>query len=111
MWDEVQQGVAAQRAHGQRHQEAEQELEEDLPHERHEDDAEQREQADDGDGDEAAQPGCRRTQSPASLPARRKMLRKRRRLTDADAPAALSRVLAVVMVRLVAVVTVTMSVV
>lgn len=63
VWDEVKQGVAAQRAHRQRHQEAEQELEEDFAHERDEDDAEQREQADDGDGDEAAQPGCRQQHS------------------------------------------------
>ena len=56
--DEVQEGVAAQRADGQRHQEAEEELEEDSVHERDEDDAEQRQHADDGDGEEAADPRC-----------------------------------------------------
>lgn len=59
--DEVQEGVSAQRAHGQRHQEAEQELEEDFVHERDEDDAEQRQQTDDGDGEEAAKPRCKQT--------------------------------------------------
>lgn len=58
MGDEVQEGVAAQRAHGQRHQEAEEELEENFVHERDEDDAEQRQQADDGDGEEPADPRC-----------------------------------------------------
>lgn len=74
---EVQEGVAAQRSHGQRHQEAEEELEEDPVHERDEDDAEQGEHADDGDGDEAADPGCNKPKpwrfSPYSLihPAKR----------------------------------------
>lgn len=57
----MKEGVAAQRADGQRHQEAEEELEEDLVHERDEHDAEQRQQADDGDGDDAADPRCQRT--------------------------------------------------
>lgn len=56
--DEVQEGIAAQRAHSQGHQEAEQELEEDPVHERDEDHAQQRQQADDGDGEEAAGPRC-----------------------------------------------------
>ena len=47
--DEMKEGVAAQRADGQRDQEAEEELEENSVHERDEDDAEQGEQADDGD--------------------------------------------------------------
>lgn len=59
MWDEMKEGVAAERADGQRHQEGEQKLEEDVAHQRDEDDAEQRQQADDGDGDEAADPRCR----------------------------------------------------
>lgn len=58
MGDEMKEGVAAQRADGQRHQEAEEELEENSVHERDEDDAQQREQADDRDGDEAADPRC-----------------------------------------------------
>lgn len=63
MRNEVQEGVAAQRSHGQRHQEAEQELEEDSVHERDEEDAQQGQRADDGDGDEAADPGCNKPQS------------------------------------------------
>lgn len=51
-------GIATQRADSQRHQEAEEELEKNFAHERDEDDAEQRQQADDGDGDEAAEPRC-----------------------------------------------------
>lgn len=53
---EVQEGVSAQRAHSQRHQEAEQELEEDAVHQRDEHHASQGQQADDGDGDKAAGP-------------------------------------------------------
>lgn len=65
MRDEMKEGVAAQRADGQRHQEAEEELEENSVHERDEDDAEQGEQADDRDGDEPADPGCNaRNQTP-----------------------------------------------
>lgn len=56
----MKEGVAAQRADSQRHQEAEEEVEENFVHERDEDDAEQGEQADDGDGDEAADPRCNR---------------------------------------------------
>lgn len=56
--DEVQEGVATKRADSQRHQEAKEELEENSVHERDEDDAQQREQADDGDGDEPADPCC-----------------------------------------------------
>lgn len=56
--DEMKEGVAAQRADSQRHQEAEEELEENSVHERDEDDAEQGEQADDRDGDEPADPRC-----------------------------------------------------
>lgn len=55
--DEVEEGVAAQRADRQRHQEAEEELEEDPVHERDEDDPDQGQQADDGDGGDAADPG------------------------------------------------------
>lgn len=55
----MKEGVAAERADGQRHQEREQKLEEDVAHQWDEDDAEQRQQADDGDGDEAADPRCR----------------------------------------------------
>lgn len=58
VWDEMKKGVAAQRADSQRHQEAEEELEKNSAHERNEDDAQQRQQADDGDGDEAAEPRC-----------------------------------------------------
>lgn len=56
----MKEGIAAQRADSQRHQEAEEEVEENFVHERDEDDAEQGEQADDGDGDEAADPRCNR---------------------------------------------------
>lgn len=56
--DEMQEGVAAQRADGERHQEAEEELEENSVHERDEDDSDQREQADDGDGQKPADPRC-----------------------------------------------------
>lgn len=56
--NEVQEGIAAQRADCQRHQEAEKELEENSVHERDEDDPEQREQADDGDGNEPTDPRC-----------------------------------------------------
>lgn len=56
MWDEVQEGVAAQRAHSQRHQEAEQELEENSVHQRDEHDAQQGQQADHCDGDEPPDP-------------------------------------------------------
>lgn len=62
----MQEGVSAQRSHGQRHQEAEQELEEDFVHERDEDDAEQRQQTDDGDGEEAAKPRCKQTNKQTS---------------------------------------------
>lgn len=59
VWYEMQEGVAAQRADGQRHQEAEEELEENPVHERDEDDSGQRQQADDRDGHEPADPRCR----------------------------------------------------
>lgn len=61
MGQQVEQGVAAQGAHGQRHQEGEQELEAGLVDDGHQHHAQQRQQADDGDGDEAPQPhhGCR----------------------------------------------------
>lgn len=67
MWDEMQQGVAAQRADGERHQEAKEEFKEDFAHERDEDDAKQRQQADDGDGDEAAEPRCKHTHRSGGL--------------------------------------------
>lgn len=56
--DEVQEGVAAQRADGQRHQEAEEELEENFVKEWDEEDPDQCQQADDGDRDKAADPRC-----------------------------------------------------
>jgi len=43
---QVEQGVAAQRAHGQRHQEGEQKLEEGLVEDGHQDHAQQGQQAD-----------------------------------------------------------------
>ncbi len=58
MGDEMEEGVAAQCTDGQRHQEAEEELEENSVHERDEDDAEQGQQADDRDGNEPADPRC-----------------------------------------------------
>lgn len=52
----MEESVAAQRAHRQRHQEGEQELEAGLFEDGHEHHAEQRQQADDGDGHEAPDP-------------------------------------------------------
>lgn len=52
----MQQGVAAERAYRQSHQEGEQELEAGLVEDGDQHHAQQRQQADDGDGHEARQP-------------------------------------------------------
>ena len=56
MGEQVKQSVATERAHCQRHQEGEQELEAALVDDGHEHHAQQRQQADDGDGHEAPDP-------------------------------------------------------
>lgn len=53
----MKEGVAAEGAHGQRHQEGEQELEAGLIEDGHQDHPQQRQQADDGDGHKAPHPG------------------------------------------------------
>lgn len=57
MRQQVKEGVAAEGAHGQRHQEGEQELEAGLIEDGHQDHPQQRQQADDGDGHKAPHPG------------------------------------------------------
>lgn len=52
----MQQGVSTERAHGQRHQKRQHELKAALVQDGHQDHPEQRQQTDDGDGDEAPQP-------------------------------------------------------
>lgn len=56
MRHQVKQGVTAKRAHRQGHQEGEQELEAGLVEDGDEHYAQQRQQADDGDGHKARQP-------------------------------------------------------
>lgn len=56
---QVEESVAAERAHGQRHQEGEQEFEAGLVEDGYEHHAQQREQADDSDGHKAPQPNPR----------------------------------------------------
>lgn len=70
---QVKEGVAAERAHRQGHQEGEQELEAGLPEDGDEHHAQQRQQADDGDGHKARQPHNHWE---------RKRKRGRRRLSD-----------------------------
>lgn len=52
----MEEGIAAQRAHCQRHQEGEQELEAGLIEDGHQHDSQQGQQADHGDGHEAPHP-------------------------------------------------------
>lgn len=96
--DEVQKGVAAERAHGQRNQEAKQELEEDFVHERHEHHAQKRQQADDRDGQEAAQPRCIGGSRKSISRFQNVGLSSESRVTYCDAFAALAVVIVVVIV-------------
>lgn len=57
MRHQVEESVSTERAHRQGHQEGEQELEAGLVEDGNENDAQQRQQADDGDGHEAPHPG------------------------------------------------------
>lgn len=93
VWDEVQKGVTTQCAHGQGNQEAQQELEEVVAHQGDEDDAQQRQQADDGNGDKAAHPGCKHTHRAAvsDTDSSEGSPRSARCLTDANASAAIAR--------------------
>lgn len=63
MWQQVEQGVSAERAHSQGNQEGEQELEAALVEDGHQYYTQQGQQADNGDGDKAPHPDPHYTQT------------------------------------------------